>query len=654
MRFPSSTLPARYLMHRATGSRKFVPGRSFLLSLLLLLPASLFAQVTTTPTYPPVTSFLWGNTSVNAVGKTSFVSGTGFGYRYILPKNFDPNVEYPAIIYLHSGSENGTDNTQQLTSGNNTAHGSLTLVSTANPDNQTNYPCFYIAPQSPVGNNWSTDSATTAIQNLLTIFKTQYPTSFDTTRIYLTGASDGAIGSYDLPYNLGQSNHLGANPFAAIVVMSGELGYYFPRAIATEPYLPIWVFHGAMDTVGPIAQSADVDVPALRSLGFSVIYSRYATGQHDIWELAYQHPLILPWFFAQKLGQAVQPLSSFAITGASQPTSTSLSLSGTASTAEAFTGLTWSDAANGQSGALAGSITPTWNIPSIPVSASTDPIQVTASAPNNTALLSGVATDYGGTMTVNLPYPGPASTSFTNVALNKTVTVSSVENSSLGGANAVDGNTTTTRWSSAFSDPQWIVVDLGASYAISEVDLFWEAACGKNYLIQTSNDNATWTTQTTVTGNTTSGLLVYSYATAPVARYIRVYGTARATPYGYSLYEVGVYSSSAATTPPVTPPVTPPTTATNVALGKTVTVSSTESTGTPGAYAVDGSTTTRWSSLYSDPQWIDVDLGSYYDISEVDLTWETAAGKNYQIQTSTDNVNWTPQTTVTGNTSTDC
>jgi hypothetical protein len=126
------------------------------------------------------------------------------------------------------------------------------------------------------------------------------------------------------------------------------------------------------------------------------------------------------------------------------------------------------------------------------------------------------------------------------VALGKTVTVSSLESTSYPGSNAVDGNTTT-RWSSAFSDPQWIEVDLGASYSISEVDLTWETACGSNYLIQVSTDNVNWTTLTTVTGNTSSGLLTYPYASPTAARYVRMYGTARATPYGYSLYEFAVY-----------------------------------------------------------------------------------------------------------------
>jgi len=207
----------------------------------------------------------------------------------------------------------------------------------------------------------------------------------------------------------------------------------------------------------------------------------------------------------------------------------------------------------------------------------------------------------------------------------------------------VDGNLTT-RWSSAYADPQWIEIDLGADYAISEIDLNWETACGKNYQIQLSNDGVNWTTQTNVTGNTTTGLLQYPYATPPTARYVRMYGTARATGWGYSLYEFSVYSASAS---PTSPPAE-----SLLSLNEPVTVSSTDFPGNAGANAVDGNLTTRWSSSYADPQWIEVDLGATHSVSEIDLNWETACGKNYLLQTSTDDVNWTTQTTVTGNTTT--
>src|SRR5205814_559741 len=88
----------------------------------------------------------------------------------------------------------------------------------------------------------------------------------------------------------------------------------------------------------------------------------------------------------------------------------------------------------------------------------------------------------------------------TNIALGRPATASSVENASFPASNAVDGNLGT-RWSSAFSDPQWISIDLGQQYAINHVTLSWEAAYGRAYQIQTSADGSSWTTvYSTTTG----------------------------------------------------------------------------------------------------------------------------------------------------------
>jgi beta-glucosidase-like glycosyl hydrolase len=91
-----------------------------------------------------------------------------------------------------------------------------------------------------------------------------------------------------------------------------------------------------------------------------------------------------------------------------------------------------------------------------------------------------------------------------------------------------------------------------------------------------------------------------------------------------------------------------PTTA-NLALGKPVIASSTQSGAFPPAAVNDGNLTTRWESQYSDPQWIYVDLGQAVEVTRVKLTWESAYGKAYQIQVSNDAANWTPiYSTTTG------
>ncbi|MEV8515439.1 discoidin domain-containing protein [Dactylosporangium sp. NPDC051484] len=118
-------------------------------------------------------------------------------------------------------------------------------------------------------------------------------------------------------------------------------------------------------------------------------------------------------------------------------------------------------------------------------------------------------------------------------------TASSVENAGLSAANAVDGSATT-RWSSAFADPQWLQVDLGAAHQVNRVVLNWEAAYARAFQIQTSADGVAWTT---VYSTTTGAGGTQDLTVTGSGRYVRVYGTQRATQYGYSLYEFQVYGT---------------------------------------------------------------------------------------------------------------
>ena len=216
-------------------------------------------------------------------------------------------------------------------------------------------------------------------------------------------------------------------------------------------------------------------------------------------------------------------------------------------------------------------------------------------------------------------------------------TASSTENAGTPASAAVDGNLTGTRWSSAFSDPQWLEVDLGSSQSISQVVLTWETAAGKAYQIQTSTDGSTWTP---VYSTTTGAGGTETLNVTGTGRYVRMYGTQRTTGYGYSLWEFQVYGGGSV-----------PTTCgnTDVALGRPASDSSTEKAETPASAAFDGDSGTRWSSAFSDPQWVEVDLGSVQSVCGVQLAWEAAYGKAYQIQVSSDGSTWSPvYSTTTG------
>jgi beta-glucosidase len=121
-----------------------------------------------------------------------------------------------------------------------------------------------------------------------------------------------------------------------------------------------------------------------------------------------------------------------------------------------------------------------------------------------------------------------------------------------------------------------------------------------------------------------------------------MYGTARATQYGYSLWEFQVWGGSG-----TQPAACGNTTA---VVGKPATASSTENAGTPASAAFDGDPGTRWSSAASDPQWVQVDLGSAQDICGVSLTWEAAYATAFQIQVSDNGSTWTTVYSTTAGT----
>lgn len=127
----------------------------------------------------------------------------------------------------------------------------------------------------------------------------------------------------------------------------------------------------------------------------------------------------------------------------------------------------------------------------------------------------------------------------TTLSLGRPASASSSEGGAHAAGAAFDGNPGT-RWSSAWADPQWVQVDLGAGATISQVVLSWEAAYARDYKIQSSADGSAWTDLKTVTGGDGG---TDTHTVNGTGRYVRMYGTARATGYGYSLWEFEVHGT---------------------------------------------------------------------------------------------------------------
>ena len=129
-----------------------------------------------------------------------------------------------------------------------------------------------------------------------------------------------------------------------------------------------------------------------------------------------------------------------------------------------------------------------------------------------------------------------------DLALGKTATASSTN-----GANAASAvttattyqNYTATRWESAASDPQTIMVDLGSAMEINRVILKWYTDYGKAFKIQVSTDSTTWTDVFSTTVGASYSVTDERFAKT-TARYVRMNGTQRGNANGYSLFALMV------------------------------------------------------------------------------------------------------------------
>jgi hypothetical protein len=136
-----------------------------------------------------------------------------------------------------------------------------------------------------------------------------------------------------------------------------------------------------------------------------------------------------------------------------------------------------------------------------------------------------------------------------NVALKKTVTASSFQMTNYP-VNAFDGDVNT-RYSSLYSDNEWISVDLGQVFLIDQVVLVWERAYGKDFNLLFSLDGSfadlnkdSIQIRNNVLGtDSVAGTNTIKTKTNTIARYVKMQGVHRATVFGYSLFEFRVAGS---------------------------------------------------------------------------------------------------------------
>ncbi|WP_198144057.1 discoidin domain-containing protein [Gilvimarinus agarilyticus] len=152
-------------------------------------------------------------------------------------------------------------------------------------------------------------------------------------------------------------------------------------------------------------------------------------------------------------------------------------------------------------------------------------------------LLDGAGDTVGATRRVNFTVQAGETNDAELLSLNKSATSSEVEGPHVAG-NAFDGDMNT-RWSSEHTATHFLQVDLGASYAIGSLQIDWEPAYATAYTIEVSEDGSAWSpVYSTTSGAGGNETLEVS----GVGRYVRLNATERATVYGYSIWEMRIYS----------------------------------------------------------------------------------------------------------------
>ena len=122
-----------------------------------------------------------------------------------------------------------------------------------------------------------------------------------------------------------------------------------------------------------------------------------------------------------------------------------------------------------------------------------------------------------------------------NLSLGKRVVASST---SQGDPSYVTDGRDDTRWSAEKKENEWIYVDLGCVQPVGGVRLDWEAAFGKAYKIQVSDDAVNWReVYKTDQGREGAELITFPEVNA---RYVRMFGIELGWWFGYSLWSFDV------------------------------------------------------------------------------------------------------------------
>jgi phospholipase/carboxylesterase len=176
------------------------------------------------------------------------------GFSLYVPEHWDGSERWPLVVALHGGSGHGADFL-------------WTWVREARSRG-----CLLLAPTA-IDDTWSlfaTEVDGSRLQSLVERVAGNW--NVDRSRILLTGISDGA--TFSLCYGLRPGT-----PFTHLAPISGVLAPLDPRERAGAPGKPVYLVHGALDWMFPVA-NARLAHQELDRWGAQVTYREIADLSH--------------------------------------------------------------------------------------------------------------------------------------------------------------------------------------------------------------------------------------------------------------------------------------------------------------------------------------------------------------------------------------
>ena len=204
---------------------------------------------------------------------TTMGASRSISYRTYFPNDYsEAGTPFPLLFFMHGAGETGTD---------------LDLLERATLPRfikeGLELPFVTVCPQCL--EMWDVRILGPLLDEVIDRF------NVDPAKVYLSGSSMGGQGTWMLA-------NVAADRVAAIAPVCPSFTLIDPENFRG---LPVWVFHGAMDSVVPIEES-DRMIWQLRNAGCDVKFTEYPDLDHDVWTPAYHDPELVRWLLSHRKG----------------------------------------------------------------------------------------------------------------------------------------------------------------------------------------------------------------------------------------------------------------------------------------------------------------------------------------------------------------